>query len=426
MKKLLVVCFVALLLAACTQKDKETQVDKTKENNDMNEQLLGKWAGDIEIPNGMLSIVVDLQQEGGTLSVPAQGLKNYPINSVKYNGDQVKAAIHLNGSAIEIVGTLKGQQIEATFNQNGGKYTLLLKPYEEQPVSYETITVPVTNGDLTVALQKSTKEPSPVALIIAGSGPTDKDGNSAIAGKNNSLKMLAEELANKGVATVRYDKRGVGDNQALLTKEEDVSIDQFVDDAVQVIQTLLADKAYSSVHIIGHSEGSLIGMLAAQKANVDSFISIAGAGRPIDEILVEQLAGQLTPALTEETTNILRALKKGQLVENVSPELQALFRPSVQPYMISWLKYHPASVLQKLTSRVLIIQGTTDIQVKATDAEALKTRRKDAKFLYIEGMNHVLKTAPADREGNLATYANPTLPLHQDLLPAIHKFIVNE
>ncbi len=276
----------------------------------MNEQLLGKWAGDIEIPNGTLSIVVDLQQEGGTLSVPAQGLKNYPINSVKYNGDQVKAAINLNGSAIEIVGTLKGQQIEATFNQNGGKYTLLLKPYEEQPVSYETITVPVTKGDLTVALQKSTKEPSPVALIIAGSGPTDKDGNSVIAGKNNSLKMLAEELVNKGVATVRFDKRGVGDNQSLLTKEEDVSIDQFVDDAVQVIQTLLADKAYSSVHIIGHSEGSLIGMLAAQKANVDSFISIAGAGRPIDEILVEQLAGQLTPALTEETTNILRALKK--------------------------------------------------------------------------------------------------------------------
>lgn len=111
--------------------------------------------------------------------------------------------------------------------------------------------------------------------------------------------MLAEGLADEGVATVRYDKRGVGDNLSLLTKEEDVSIDQFVDDAVQVINTLLADKAYSSVHIIGHSEGSLIGMLAAQKANVDSFVSIAGAGRAIDEILVEQLAGQLTPPLTE-------------------------------------------------------------------------------------------------------------------------------
>lgn len=94
--------------------------------------------------------------------------------------------------------------------------------------------------------------------------------------------------------------------------------------------------------------------------------------------------------------------------------------------MISWLKYNPARELEKLNSRVLIIQGTTDLQVKATDAEALKTGRKDAELLYVEGMNHVLKTAPAEREGNLATYANPTLPLQEDLLPAIQKFIVND
>ncbi|EON71964.1 alpha/beta hydrolase [Lysinibacillus sphaericus] len=426
MKKLLVVCFIALLLVACTQKEKETHVDKTEEVNDMNEQLIGKWAGDIEIPNGPLAIIVDLQKNDGSFSVPAQGLSNYPFKSVKYDGNQVSVSINLNGSAIKIDGALKGQQIEATFNQNGGKFTLLLKPYEEQPVSYETITVPVNNGDLTVALQKTSKKPSPVVLILAGSGPTDKDGNSAIAGKNNSLKMLAEGLANEGVATVRYDKRGIGDNLSLLTKEEDVSIDQYVDDAVQVINTLLADKAYSSVHIIGHSEGSLIGMLAAQKTSVESFVSIAGAGRPIDEILEEQLAGQLTPALMKETTNILSSLKKGLLVENVSPELQALFRPSVQPYMMSWLKYNPISELQKLNSRVLIIQGTTDIQVKGTDAEALKNGKKDAELLSVEGMNHVLKTAPADREGNLATYANPALPLHQDLLPAIHRFIVSD
>ncbi|MGN4124739.1 alpha/beta hydrolase [Lysinibacillus sphaericus] len=426
MKKLLVVCFVALFLVACTQKEKETQVDKTEEVNDMNEQLIGKWAGDIEISNGPLPIIVDLQKNGGSFSVPAQGLSNYPFKSVKYDGDQVSVSINLNGSAIEIEGTLKGQQIEATFNQNGGKFTLLLKPYKEQPVSYEIITVPVTNGDLTVALQKTSKKPSPVVLILAGSGPTDKDGNSALAGKNNSLKMLAEGLANEGVTTVRYDKRGVGDNLSLLTREEDVSIDQNVDDAVQVIKTLLADKVYTSVHIIGHSEGSLIGMLAAQKTNVESFVSIAGAGRPIDEILEEQLAGQLTPALMKETTNTLSSLKKGVLVETVSPELQALFRPSVQPYMISWLKYNPVSELQKLNSRVLIIQGTTDIQVKGTDAEALKTGKKDAELLSIEGMNHVLKTAPADREDNLATYANPALPLHRDLLPAIHRFIVSD
>jgi len=429
MKKLIVLCFVALLLVACSQKGAATQVDKKEDGQSMNEQLIGKWAGNIELPNGALPIIVDLQQEGGTLSVPAQGLSNYPFKSVAYNGDQVQITINLNGSLIEINGTLKAEQIEATFTQNGGKFRLLLKPYEElpaEPVSYESITVPVKDGDLTVALQKSSKEPSPIVLILAGSGPTDKDGNSAIAGKNNSLKMLAEGLAQEGIASVRYDKRGIGDNTSLLTKEEDITINQYVDDAVQVLNALTANKAFSSVHIIGHSEGSLIGMLAAQKADVDSFVSIAGVGRTADTLLLEQLSGQLTPAQTTEATTILAALKKGEQVQNVSAELQALFRPSVQPYMISWLKYNPAIELKRVKGRVLILQGTTDIQVNKTDAEALKHGNDKAELIYLEGMNHILKNAPEDRAQNLATYADPTLPLHANLLPTIHQFIVND
>lgn len=425
MKKLLLLCCALLLLAACGQKEDNAKGKETKEDNKMNEQLGGKWEGNIELPNGVLPIIVDLQKDSGKLSVPAQGISNYPFKSIKYNGDQVSVSINLNGSAIVINGTLKDGQIEATFQQNGGNFPLVLKPFKEQPVTYETLKIPVKDGELTVALQKASKEPSPVALIIAGSGPTDKDGNSAIAGKNNSLKMIAEGLAKDGIATVRYDKRGLGDNQSLLTKEEDITIDQYVDDAVQVINTLLADKAYSSVHIIGHSEGSLIGLLAAQKANVESFVSIAGTGRPIDEVLLEQLKGQLSPELLKESTDALASLKKGELVKNVSPDLQSLFRSSVQPYMISWLKYNPASELGKVNSRVLILQGTTDLQVVATDAEALKKGKPDAKLVYMEGMNHVLKNAPADRTENLATYSDPSLLLHKELLQAIQQFIMN-
>jgi len=426
MKKLLFICCALFLLAACAQKEDNAKGKETKGNNKMNEQLVGKWQGNIETPNGALPIIVELQKDSGTLSVPAQGLANYPFNNLKYNGDQVTVAINLNGSNIEINGTLKDQQIEATFQQNGGKFPLVLKPYKEQPVTYETVKIPVKNGDLTVALQKASKEPSPVVLILAGSGPTDKDGNSALAGKNDSLKMLAEGLANEEIASVRYDKRGIGDNKSLSTKEEDMSIDHYVDDAVQVINTLLANKAYSSVHIIGHSEGSLIGLLAAQKTNVESFVSIAGTGRPIDEVLLEQLKGQLSPQLLKESTDILASLKKGELVKNVSPDLQALFGSSVQPYMMSWLKYNPASELAKVNSRVLLVQGTNDLQVTATDAEALKKGKQDAELLYMDGMNHVLKDAPADRAGNLATYSDPSLPLHKELLPAIQQFIMNE
>ncbi|MEX3745901.1 MULTISPECIES: alpha/beta hydrolase [Lysinibacillus] len=426
MKKLFFLCCAFFLLAACTQKEDNAKGKVTERDEKMNEQLVGKWEGNIETPNGALPIIVELQKDSGTLSVPVQGLANYPFNNIKYNGDQVTVAINLNGSNIEINGTLKDQQIEATFQQNGGKFPLVLKPYKEQPVTYETVKIPVKDGDLTVALQKASEQPSPVVLILAGSGPTDKDGNSALAGKNDSLKMLAEGLANEGIASVRYDKRGIGDNKSLSTKEEDMSIDHYVDDAVQVINTLLANKAYSSVHIIGHSEGSLIGLLAAQKTNVESFVSIAGTGRPIDEVLLEQLKGQLSPQLLKESTDILASLKKGEVVNNVSPDLQALFRSSVQPYMMSWLKYNPASELAKVNSRVLLVQGTNDLQVTATDAEALKKSKQDAELLYMDGMNHVLKDAPADRAGNLATYSDPSLPLHKELLPAIQQFIMNE
>ncbi|GLC89225.1 alpha/beta hydrolase [Lysinibacillus piscis] len=417
MKKWLCLWLVVFILTACTQKEEESN---------MNKQFVGRWEGILTTPNGALPIEMDLQRDSGTFSVPAQGLANYPLKSIAYKGDEVNITINLKGSMVGIKGTLKDQQIEATFQQNGGTFQLVLKPYQEQSITYDTIKVPVKNGELTVAVQKASKELSPVAVIIAGSGPTDKDGNSAIGGKNNSLKMLAEQLATQGITTVRYDKRGIGDNQSLLMKEQDVTIDVYADDVVQILNTLAAEKAYSSIHVIGHSEGSLIGILAAQKTPVTSFISIAGAGRPIDAVLLEQLQGQLPPQLMEEATAALATLKKGAFVQNVSSELQSLFRPSIQPYMISWLKYDPASELAKVNSSVLLIQGTSDLQVVGTDAEALKKGKPDAKLVYMEGMNHVLKNAPMDRTSNLATYADPSLPLHKELVPTIQHFILGE
>lgn len=421
MKRILLLCLVALLVTACTKKEEKIEM------SEMNAEFVGKWAGEIEIPNTPLPIIIELTKDAGTFSVPAQGLKDLPFKSIAYDGDKVNISIDLQGTAIKITGALKDEQIKATFTQNGGTFPIILTKYEDQPVTYETISIPVENGDLKIALEKPTEEkPSPVALIIAGSGPTDKDGNSVIAGKNDSYKMLAEGLAKEGIATIRYDKRGVGDNTGLFTKEEDITFELFADDAVKIIQYLQSNEAFTSVHVIGHSEGSLLGMLAAQKTGVESFVSLAGAGRAVDELVLEQLAGQLTLELITETKNALASLKKGELVEKVSPELQGLFRTSVQPYMISWLKYNPVSVIQNLEARTLIVQGTNDLQVVATDAEALKKGKNDATLLYVEGMNHILKNAPTDREGNLATYADATLPLHPELLPAICAFMKEE
>lgn len=164
-------------------------------------------------------------------------------------------------------------------------------------------------------------------------------------------------------------------------------------------------------------------MVAAERGGVNGFISIAGVGRRIDEVILVQLS-PYPEAMVNVSRAILDSLLAGKSVTNVSPLLYGLFRPSIQPYMISWLKYNPAEQLAHITIPVLIIQGTTDIQVQVKDAELLKLGNPNAKLAIIEGMNHVLKHADAERTTNLSTYSNPELPVAPEMVDAISEFIL--
>ncbi|HPF93610.1 MAG TPA: alpha/beta hydrolase, partial [Tenuifilaceae bacterium] len=106
------------------------------------------------------------------------------------------------------------------------------------------------------------------------------------------------------------------------------------------------------------------------------------------------------------------------------PLLYNLFRPSVQPYFINWLKYEPVEVLSTFEVPILIVQGTTDIQVSAENAELLSNANSRAKLVIIDGMNHVLKQAEIDRTKNMSTYSNPNLPIVPELVEAISDFIL--
>ena len=268
------------------------------------------------------------------------------------------------------------------------------------------------SGTLTVPILKGT---FPVALIIAGSGPTDRNGNNAQM-KNNSLQLLAHELAAQGIASIRYDKRGIGASKGALISEENLRFENYVEDAKAWAAELKADSRFRELIIIGHSEGSLIGMLACEQA--DLFVSLAGAGRPIDVILKEQLAVQLKgeKKLLRAANDGLSKLKEGKLVEDAPVELFGLFRSSVQPYMISWMKYDPAVEISKLKIPIVIVQGSTDLQVKEEDAVILfKAHPLNSRLIIIENMNHVLKIAPLDRTKNIETYSNPELPLASEL-----------
>lgn len=289
----------------------------------------------------------------------------------------------------------------------------------------EPVTIPIPVGHLsgTLVLPKG-PGPFPVALIIAGSGPTDRNGNSAML-KTDAYKKLAQGLAAQGIATLRYDKRGIGQS-VVSQKEADVRFDDFVNDALALTSLLEHDKRFSSVSVIGHSEGSLIGMVAAERdPRVRSVVSLEGAGRNLATIIDEQVRANPNnpPGIIKEVDSINASLLAGKTVANVDPVLAPLFRPSVQPYLISEYKYDPATVIAKLNVPVLIVQGTTDLQVGVADGKRLAAANPKAKLVLIPGMNHILVDAPADRAQNLQTYANPALPLNAQLVPAIAHFL---
>ncbi len=276
-----------------------------------------------------------------------------------------------------------------------------------------TLTVPDSNGAV------------PVALIIAGSGPTDRDGNSPML-KTDAYKKLAAGLAAAGIATLRYDKRGTGQSLLVGESEGQLTIDDYVDDALAAASELENDGRFSRVFIIGHSEGSLIGTLAAQKdPKIRGFVSLEGPGRNLATIIDEQIRSMpgVTPDITSEVDSINASLLAGKTVPNPDPKLAALFRPSVQPYLISEYRFDPAKELAKLTIPVLIVHGSTDIQVSPTDASLLAAADPKARVANIDGMNHILVNAPADRAANIATYSQPALPLSPTLVSTIAEFM---
>ncbi len=188
-------------------------------------------------------------------------------------------------------------------------------------------------------------------------------------------------------------------------------------------KVLQGDKRLSRSFVIGHSEGSLLGMVAAQRLEADGFVSIAGIGRRADEVLLAQLRPQLPPELMKKSEEILQSLLAGKTVADVPPPLQALFRPSVQPYLISWFGYDPIAEISKLHVPVLVIQGTTDIQITVGDAQLLKKAQPEASLQIIEGMNHVLKMVAADPQQQIASYSAPALPVAPQLVKAISEFV---
>lgn len=278
----------------------------------------------------------------------------------------------------------------------------------------------VLHGSLLLPQQAT---PPPVVLIIAGSGPTDRDGNNPASGRLDNLKRLALLLAGEHIASVRFDKRGVAASQPATPDERDLSVERYVADTVAWGRKLRADPRFGPLILLGHSEGALIATLAAEQAGASAVITVAGSGRPVADVLREQLAQRLPPAELARGNAVIDRLQAGQTSLDVPAPLRDVFRPSVQPYLISLLRQDPAAAFAHLQIPALIIQGRNDVQVEVADAERLKAAKPDAQLALIDGMNHTLRITPRDMRQQRDSYRNPGLPLARELGERIVAFI---
>lgn len=257
-----------------------------------------------------------------------------------------------------------------------------------------------------------------VVLIVAGSGPTDMDGNSTLLkGRSDSLKMIAEALAENGISSFRYDKRVTGKSIGTF-KELPADFNIFVDDCTAVIR-YLKSIGYKKVVLAGHSEGSLITMISAMKEPVDGYISLAGTGNRIDVTMERQLIS----AYGEDSDEVrhLRYLRTGKVDTSVGED-DLIFNTLNQKYLLTWMKYDPHELIGRLHIPVLLIEGEADTQANMDDYEALKTGKEDAQSLVIKDMNHELKKVTGDKE-NEESYTDPSYPIHEELIAGMVKFI---
>lgn len=272
--------------------------------------------------------------------------------------------------------------------------------------------------DGTLLVPKEIEKPN-LAVIIAGSGPTNRDGNQNFL-KNNSLKKLAEGLSAQGIATFRYDKRIVKQIRK-GNVDENILFDDFVIDAKSVVEYFKSKKDFKKIYVIGHSQGSLVGMLSAQEY-ADGFISLAGAGQTIDKVITDQIT-KTAPMFTEDTNRVFQSLREGHTNSDFPPALASVFRLDVQPFIMNWMQYDPKVVIKELKIPVLIINGNKDIQVSEEEAILLKDANQNAELLIIDKMNHILVPIEGDTLENTKSYNEPQREISPELISAIVSFI---
>ncbi|WP_397446863.1 alpha/beta hydrolase [Polaribacter sp. R77954] len=286
-------------------------------------------------------------------------------------------------------------------------YSLAQVKTEEISINNQAIQLP---GTLSY-----TQEKSPLIIWVHGSGGVDRNGN-----QPQYIKQFREAINKNNIAFFSYDKRTANPKNVAFLKEDGVLIIDFINDVKEVVNHFKNDDRFTQIILVGHSQGSLIAMLALE--NVDKYISIAGAGETIDKTLVRQITKQ-SPIYGAITAKYLKELTETGTIKEVDPNLMSLFAPQNQPFLSSWIALNPVEEIKKVTIPTLLINGDKDLQVQVLDAENLKKGKPNAKLVIIKNMNHLLKHIEKE-EDNLKSYASPDFALSQEIINTITTFVL--
>jgi hypothetical protein len=399
---------------------------------------LGRWEGSMALGDGDLPFTLRVSASGALLDLPVQDLYGYPSAGIAAGESSLNLTWLFGGGQLSMQFTQADGLISGRYRQGEAAGALRLIPSSFQAEPSTELALRAPDGALlpgTLSLpdayasgdgqQSQERQAGKLPLIIlhAGLGAADRDGNNYnVPGRNDALKQLAEALADLGVATYRYDKRGSGQSSWLVAKEEDLSFEAWISDLSEALRFFAADGRFSSIYAFGLNDGAVVAAAAANAVAPIGGLIIACASADSTLDAFSDAVAKAPPEQREAGTRILAELSGSKLVAAVPDFYAASFRPSFQPYLIEAFRYDIKAELARYGGKLLIIQGDMDLQVTLEDFVALANAANDALTHIVPRMNHVLKDVPQDIEENFAAFSDPSYPVSRALAEAIAEF----
>ena len=263
-----------------------------------------------------------------------------------------------------------------------------------------------------------TKAVTPLIIWVHGSGNVDRNGNQAGANvKANYIKQFRDSITKNKIAFYSFDKRTA--NPKNKQHLSNTLFNDFVSDINIVVDHFKDDKRFSGITLIGHSQGSLIALLASE--HIEKYISLAGPSKRIDFMIEEQVAKN-SPMVLDTVKGHFKELRETGDIKYVNPLLVQIFSRKNLPFLKSWMHYSPVEEIKKITIPILVINGTRDFQVTVQEARAMHKANPMAELVIIENMNHVLKNIEQD-EDNFKSYYTPDFSLSEKLIETVITFV---